>query len=460
MKWILITLKQYPIFARWWIHEAFFYDMKQTLGMRFKNYKSLYSGTYADSREFERLKKLLIKKLDKDIDSIWSLCKHWETDCNDLLKFTKHFETTNFSKFSDKQLLELVNKSIKKLRRSASYIYLSTTLDQYFQDWLSSIVDKKIQSPSKRVTYFQVLSSATRNTKLLEAQHDLIKLANIVRTKGPYRAKKFVQKYTIKYSWLGYDTAIGKDLTVAETESKIKSILLQRERKVGIPDRKTIVAQLGLTWKEKNLLRLMGELIYLRTYRVESHMIAGANMRPLLEELARRLSTSYENIVQLTFPEIQKAMAGKKLNLQEIKKRKGKYGLLMLNGKNKIYTGKSVAKIEEKTKIPPGLKELTGLPANPGLVRGRVKIVMGRKDYPKIKNGDILVTKMTNPDFIVVLQKCAGIITDIGGITSHAAIISRELNKPCITGTKYATRILKDGDKVELNANKGVIKML
>ena len=67
---------------------------------------------------------------------------------------------------------------------------------------------------------------------------------------------------------------------------------------------------------------------------------------------------------------------------------------------------------------------------------------------------------MTNPDMVVTMQKSSAIVTNEGGITCHAAIISRELEKPCIIGTKIATQVLKDGMLVEVDANKGVIKIL
>ena len=81
-------------------------------------------------------------------------------------------------------------------------------------------------------------------------------------------------------------------------------------------------------------------------------------------------------------------------------------------------------------------------------------------DLPKVQKGDILVASMTMPQYIPAMEKAAGFITDEGGITCHAAIIARELDVPCIVGTKNATKLLKDGDKVELDAIKGIIKKL
>ncbi|MEK6817759.1 MAG: phosphoenolpyruvate synthase, partial [Nanoarchaeota archaeon] len=100
---------------------------------------------------------------------------------------------------------------------------------------------------------------------------------------------------------------------------------------------------------------------------------------------------------------------------------------------------------------------LTGLAASPGIAVGKVKIVKEIKDLQKIKEGDILVTEMTNPDMVVTMQKSAGIITDEGGLTAHAAIVSREMGIPCIVGTREATAKLKEGDVITMDAYSGKI---
>ena len=84
--------------------------------------------------------------------------------------------------------------------------------------------------------------------------------------------------------------------------------------------------------------------------------------------------------------------------------------------------------------------------ASPGIAVGNVRIVKNLKELDKVKVGDILVTKMTNPDMVMTMQKSAGIITDEGGMTSHAAIVSREMGIPAVVGTGSATTKLKDGE--------------
>ncbi|MCX6744474.1 MAG: PEP-utilizing enzyme [Candidatus Parcubacteria bacterium] len=106
------------------------------------------------------------------------------------------------------------------------------------------------------------------------------------------------------------------------------------------------------------------------------------------------------------------------------------------------------------------IDQIEGQIANSGFVRGKVKIILNLADFSKFNQGDILVSSMTRPEFVPVIKKASAIVTDEGGITCHAAIVSRELNIPCIIGTKNATRNLKDGDVVEVDADKGVIKKL
>ena len=98
-----------------------------------------------------------------------------------------------------------------------------------------------------------------------------------------------------------------------------------------------------------------------------------------------------------------------------------------------------------------------GLSASPGIVKGTVRIVEGIKDISKFKEGNILVTEMTEPSMVIMMNKAAAIITDKGGITCHAAIVSRELGIPCVVATKNATKILKDGMRIKVDGNKGNI---
>ncbi|QQG53061.1 MAG: hypothetical protein HY931_02795 [Candidatus Falkowbacteria bacterium] len=107
-----------------------------------------------------------------------------------------------------------------------------------------------------------------------------------------------------------------------------------------------------------------------------------------------------------------------------------------------------------------GGQEIKGQTGNKGTAVGSARIIYSSRDFHLFKKGEILVTGMTRPEFVPLMKLAKAIITDEGGITCHAAIVSRELKKPCIIGTKFATKKIKDGDKLEVNANKGVVKIL
>jgi len=100
---------------------------------------------------------------------------------------------------------------------------------------------------------------------------------------------------------------------------------------------------------------------------------------------------------------------------------------------------------------------LVGTSASPGIGTGCVKILKSAKEIGKIEKDDVLVTSMTSPDFVPAMKKASAVVTDEGGSTSHAAIVSRELGIPCIVGTKFATTKLKDGMVVTVNGTSGEV---
>ena len=103
---------------------------------------------------------------------------------------------------------------------------------------------------------------------------------------------------------------------------------------------------------------------------------------------------------------------------------------------------------------------LKGIGASKGVVEGIVKVVKGIDDADDFEEGNILVAEVTDPSMVVMMNKAAAIITDKGGLTSHAAIISRELGIPCIVATKEATKVLKNGMKVRVDGEKGEVYLL
>jgi pyruvate,water dikinase len=112
---------------------------------------------------------------------------------------------------------------------------------------------------------------------------------------------------------------------------------------------------------------------------------------------------------------------------------------------------------EEKKPEATGKVLLTGLGASPGIASGPVKIIKEVSELDKIQKGDVLVAPMTNPDMVPAMQRAAAIVTDEGGVTCHAAIVSREMGVPCIVGTGKATQVLKVGEVITVNGSKGEV---
>lgn len=104
--------------------------------------------------------------------------------------------------------------------------------------------------------------------------------------------------------------------------------------------------------------------------------------------------------------------------------------------------------------------EVQGKAAFAGFARGKVRIVKLVEDAAKFEAGEILVASMTDPRYLPIMKKAAAIVTDEGGVTCHAAIVSRELSIPCVIGTKVATQVFKDGDMVEVDAEKGIVRRI
>ena len=122
------------------------------------------------------------------------------------------------------------------------------------------------------------------------------------------------------------------------------------------------------------------------------------------------------------------------------------------------WSARQAAKGAEAKVEPTKAKILAkGLPASPGLVSGRARILLDLHQAKDFQKGDILVTKMTDPDWVPIMKMASAIVTDEGGMTSHAAIVSRELGIPAVVGTGNATSVIKDGQIITVDAYRGVI---
>ncbi|MCG3769907.1 MAG: Chondramide synthase cmdD [Nitrosomonadaceae bacterium] len=206
---------------------------------------------------------------------------------------------------------------------------------------------------------------------------------------------------------------------------------------------------------------------YIKQICAETFSKASFMIRPFFERLAQQMEISYQDLINLSRNEIRAYLEGR-LSVDVIRqtlivREKSDYLLYRTESEDVIIENDSAARVFLGKIVPTAdtnAKELTGTTGNPGKITGEVCIVLNSDDFHKFKEGNILVSTMTTPDFVVLMQKSAAIVTDIGGLLCHAAIVSRELKKPCVIGTKFATQVLKDGDLVEVDAHTGRVRML
>lgn len=197
----------------------------------------------------------------------------------------------------------------------------------------------------------------------------------------------------------------------------------------------------------KQLERLFNEvqeLVYFRTARTDVFYELLFLARPILKRLAK--------FYKIPFADLQFYSAK---NLIDGTPKRYNKEISFAFYEEDYYFGDDPILEEEVISEKNSLK---GAVAFKGIVRGKARIVRGVSDIAKVCKGDILVTQMTFPSFISAMHKASAFVTDEGGITCHAAIVAREMRKPCITGTKHATKMFKDGDYIEVDANKGIVR--
>lgn len=116
----------------------------------------------------------------------------------------------------------------------------------------------------------------------------------------------------------------------------------------------------------------------------------------------------------------------------------------------------------EKFHRPPPTKagEVQGLAGSPGVVEGIARTIDSLEEADRVKAGEILVCRMTNPAWVVLFTKIAGLVTDAGGVASHPAVVAREFGLPAVVGTSNATAVIKTGDRVRVNGNTGLVEVL
>ena len=197
-----------------------------------------------------------------------------------------------------------------------------------------------------------------------------------------------------------------------------------------------------------------------RIYSEQVYSKTEAFFRDLAKTISKKEIHKEEHLTCLLQEELEAYLTQKILpSEEELKKRYEASALLCINGKNTLIVGEKAIQLENS--IQKGDKDwIKGTVAYEGKVQGRCRIIHDPFAKNDFQEGDILVTGMTRPEFVPLMEKASAIVTDAGGILCHAAITAREMKKPCIVGTERVTKTFKDGDHIEVDAYEGIVKKL
>ena len=300
------------------------------------------------------------------------------------------------------------------------------------------------------------------------------KIALIAKKGNKKKLDKMLMKHLDRFIAVNMYDETYQEMTLHSLEDRINKLKKKEglEEEIGKLKKKfwlnkknyqELIKKYKFFKKNRELLDLAHKFSEFNEIRNYYRGLCSFYSRGFFEQIAKRLGLTLKEILCYCDEEIILALEGKmKLKKKEAKERYKKSVLVYDEDSFYFYTGEEAEKLIEKLELnPKNTNELSGQIACKGKkVIGKVKIINSTYDMHKLVRGDILIASVTRPEFLVSIKKAAAIVTDEGGLLSHAAIVSREMNKPCIIGTKIATKTFKDGDLVEVDANKGIVKVI
>lgn len=383
--------------------------------------------------------------------------------------------------FNPLELKKLSNSQLwKKMMEYAdahkeTYGFYNISQPQCFEKFTAEIQSELEENYSNPQPIFLLLT--TPNTPSFITREEIARKKMLIQFMSGKKKGPLIQAHLKNYRFIhateGTFPWKEKDVDVFFTENTKTKAQLEKEINETRAYYRSIKKQQMALIREKNIPRhLVKKMEVLRYYgnaRLEIRNDWSSMVWPYvdcMEEASIRTHVPYPGIGDYTINEMKELLLyGKKVSNAELKKRFHLAVLALTNGKARVLTGNEAEQFIDQH-VPKVEKAdiVKGSVASPGKVTGRVRIILFDKhlnqNMKDMKKGEILVAGQTRPILMPAIHKAAAIVTDEGGITSHAAIVSRELKIPCIIGTHNATRMFKDGDLVEVDAHKGTVKIL
>ncbi len=302
----------------------------------------------------------------------------------------------------------------------------------------------------------ELKSNTSLSDDLISSLTVPVKISFVKEAENYLLNSKDIKGFIKKYYWIDNNYSGTKALSVEDVKKRLNHL---KDNKTSHNSGKQAS---NLSKKEERLVGILKNYGGYQDERKRNILIYLHFLEILLKEIGKRANISLK-AMRDTFPEEIQDILNGKMSEDFINERREKCFVVWEEGKDKpkILTDDQTKKWEEKLSIKHNnIQIIKGNCASKGKVKGKVRILFSASENDKLEEGEVLVTFMTSPDFMGAIRKCSAIVTNLGGITSHAAIISRELGIPCIVGTKNATEILKTGDMIEVDADNGEIKIL
>jgi len=400
---------------------------------------------YFEEEEKKIFVDFLIEKFTESPNKFKKLKDLFNKIGKEYLSVSKSISELNLEDFDNSKLKELLLK-YQKIALDASCIINSIFLiNQYWSE-----------KGYKRINQFddkikEALFRPVKRSTVLMMQEEASKI------KGN---EEETRKFWNKYKWLPCLDLQNDPWSLKNVEDYLNDLKLGKQyEKLEFEE---AAQKANLNDDEKIMFQMIKELGYIKDARDDYRRKGVFYARTLFAEIAKRMGVSLKEIAYLTEKEIIGFLEGKQIDLSKGKKRQDGFLLYLKDGETVCVDhaiNEELIKLgfsEEEIKV----SEIKGTVACQGKARGTVKIVRTVHDIIKIEKGDVLVAVTTHPDYVPAMQKAVAIVTDEGGMLSHAAIVSRELGIPCVVGTTNATKVLQHGQKVEVDATNGVVRAI
>lgn len=450
---------------------------------------------FLDIKGIERIRQWILKVAHQETSHVTELYDQWQEHWTRYLKLADRLLSLDLKRLSDQELYSQFSKFYQQYLEVGSVAYVADSfMSTGTEDWLETLlheelVKKKVKTNIKDT--IRLLTSPVHLSFTLEEEHDLIRLAAQVKKRFPRILPKYeklekdqpqlirlLKAHAKRFYWIHNNYYNVEYLQAKDFYLKVKGIItetkrqritlnkLHQKKSKELKDfrakKERAMAALPLSAYHKNILKIARLFSKWKDVRKSGVYIGMYHFDRFLEAIAQRRQISKQDLNFLVFDEIKSVFLRKANLSSEIKKRKKQAFFAVKPGDYFIVAGKQATRYFKYSIQGQSTEghELRGVAASPGQAKGRVHIIRKTSDMQEFKQGEILVTNQTTPDFVPVMKKAAAIVTEQGGITSHAAVISRELKKPCVIGTKVATHALRDGELVEVDANNGIIRKL